>query len=629
MKKKLLVFSALIIAAILVTAIAVSGSRRSKYNSAIDLGQKYLTEMKYEEAIAAFQEALGIDVSSDEAVAGLKESYIGKGKSAAKTDWQTSLECIKKLVEIDDSEAFKEELANESLSWVGEIHSYNEAEYCYSKAMEIDTLLSSETTIKVLDYYDSRPLADLDDARKQAKSIEKLLIAYPEQDNIFNAYILWMDRFHKEATKKRDSFNLVSELYDFSTQLAEIWEERCKWMDENLPASKQKQVENRIEEINQFVRQTQELYEAKVDQQREEQLQEQLEAFEKGSIEWYERETIKETLAAQVNVSISNPAYDFYDIKHEYYVREEAGKDIEEWIVEHTGEIDKGNTFTDETYFAVDRQNKTIQEIYVKHYENWVGSGRGSLVSEEESEGSVISYREALNNADYSEEISLVRDAFTEVFDDLTESKLHKEYIPLRLQGVSKDTGEFNGNHIWRVACGIGGHYYEFNVALSSDRTKMQSKCMVGGPMVSEGDIFRSTFGEKVETTFNFRLLKDQAETLTGDELTSVSKELQQLVEEAGMDILLLTLPNLGGYLDPGFLASDYFYSYVSVSADGLIFLYGVQEKKLTIKSFGKGKEIINETACDELTNEISPILESGNYPDAFKEFIKMVSDKL
>lgn len=68
-------------------------SGASKANEKIELGQKYLTELNYTEAVAAFTEVIKIDPSNIEAYAGRAEAYKGlKQYEEAKADYTTVIE---------------------------------------------------------------------------------------------------------------------------------------------------------------------------------------------------------------------------------------------------------------------------------------------------------------------------------------------------------------------------------------------------------------------------------------------------------------------------------------------------------------------------------------------------------
>ena len=79
-----------LLAVFLFTACA---SGASKVSEKIELGQKYLTELNYTEAVAAFTEVIKIDPSNIEAYAGRAEAYKGlKQYEEAKADYTTVIE---------------------------------------------------------------------------------------------------------------------------------------------------------------------------------------------------------------------------------------------------------------------------------------------------------------------------------------------------------------------------------------------------------------------------------------------------------------------------------------------------------------------------------------------------------
>lgn len=89
-KTGLRLIAAVLLAAFLFTACASGASRASEK---IELGQKYLTELNYTEAVAAFTEVIKIDPSNIEAYVGRAEAYKGlKQYEEAKADYTTVIE---------------------------------------------------------------------------------------------------------------------------------------------------------------------------------------------------------------------------------------------------------------------------------------------------------------------------------------------------------------------------------------------------------------------------------------------------------------------------------------------------------------------------------------------------------
>lgn len=84
-----------IVAAILSVMLLFTACSSKATNAAdkIELGQKYLTELKYTEAVAAFTEVIGLDPDNIEAYMGRAEAYKGlKQYDDAKADYTTAIE---------------------------------------------------------------------------------------------------------------------------------------------------------------------------------------------------------------------------------------------------------------------------------------------------------------------------------------------------------------------------------------------------------------------------------------------------------------------------------------------------------------------------------------------------------
>ena len=69
-----------VIAAVLIGIIAYNNSTPVKLGKQLELGQKYLTEQDYEQAIVAYQAAIEINPMASDAYLGLADAYIGKGE---------------------------------------------------------------------------------------------------------------------------------------------------------------------------------------------------------------------------------------------------------------------------------------------------------------------------------------------------------------------------------------------------------------------------------------------------------------------------------------------------------------------------------------------------------------------
>ena len=88
--KNLRLFAVLLLIAALFTACA---SKAARAQEKIELGQKYLTELNYTEAVASFTEAIELDPENIPAYMGRAEAYIGlKQYDDAKADYTTAIE---------------------------------------------------------------------------------------------------------------------------------------------------------------------------------------------------------------------------------------------------------------------------------------------------------------------------------------------------------------------------------------------------------------------------------------------------------------------------------------------------------------------------------------------------------
>lgn len=77
-KRKLLQLVAAVLLAVMLLTACASGA--SKAADKIELGQKYLTELNYTEAVASFTEAIRLDPDNIQAYMGRAEAYLALGE---------------------------------------------------------------------------------------------------------------------------------------------------------------------------------------------------------------------------------------------------------------------------------------------------------------------------------------------------------------------------------------------------------------------------------------------------------------------------------------------------------------------------------------------------------------------
>ena len=78
---------------LVLTLFTACTSKAAKAVEKVELGQKYLTELNYTEAVASFTEAIDLDPANIPAYMGRAEAYVGlKQYDDAKTDYTTAIE---------------------------------------------------------------------------------------------------------------------------------------------------------------------------------------------------------------------------------------------------------------------------------------------------------------------------------------------------------------------------------------------------------------------------------------------------------------------------------------------------------------------------------------------------------
>ncbi len=90
-----------IIIAIAAGVIIFNSTDTARFRKQLNLGQRYLSEMNYEEAVVAFNQAIEIDPRSVDAYLGLADAYIGLG------DEEAALAALKKGYEATGDERLK------------------------------------------------------------------------------------------------------------------------------------------------------------------------------------------------------------------------------------------------------------------------------------------------------------------------------------------------------------------------------------------------------------------------------------------------------------------------------------------------------------------------------------------
>ena len=96
--------AAAVCAAVLAVIFALGGSADKRLAEQLDLANRYLEELDYEQAVAAFEAAIEIDPKNEDAYLGLAEAYIGL------EDYESAAEAIEEGIEQTGAEALEARL---------------------------------------------------------------------------------------------------------------------------------------------------------------------------------------------------------------------------------------------------------------------------------------------------------------------------------------------------------------------------------------------------------------------------------------------------------------------------------------------------------------------------------------
>ena len=102
-----------VLAVVIISIVITATGGRDTYNSHMELAQRYLDELRYEQAIAEYEAAIAIDPKNPEAYLGLAEVYV------VMDDIEKALEVLAEGYKQTESEriAVRREELEEELAW--------------------------------------------------------------------------------------------------------------------------------------------------------------------------------------------------------------------------------------------------------------------------------------------------------------------------------------------------------------------------------------------------------------------------------------------------------------------------------------------------------------------------------
>lgn len=122
----------------------------------------------------------------------------------------------------------------------------------------------------------------------------------------------------------------------------------------------------------------------------------------------------------------------------------------------------------------------------------------------------------------------------------------------------------------------------------------------------------------------------DDAEVLTSIEEQKLEERLDNIYLDKSVDVVLAIVSNVGqlGHSDVEDLAKD-FYSDSDYSSNGMIFVVSLNDREYWTESYGTASQTITYDEKEDLHAAAQSYLSSGDYYDAFCEYIDFVEKEL
>lgn len=113
--------------------------------------------------------------------------------------------------------------------------------------------------------------------------------------------------------------------------------------------------------------------------------------------------------------------------------------------------------------------------------------------------------------------------------------------------------------------------------------------------------------------------LVDNADCLTDSEEKNVLSLLDEISTRQKMDLVIVTVPSLGGKTSEAY--ADDFYDYNGYSKDGILLLVAVESRDWAISTSGYGIKALTDYGLKHISKLMVPHLSKGDYEKAFTTF--------
>jgi len=121
----------------------------------------------------------------------------------------------------------------------------------------------------------------------------------------------------------------------------------------------------------------------------------------------------------------------------------------------------------------------------------------------------------------------------------------------------------------------------------------------------------------------------DGAGLLTQGRIAKIEAKAQEIKEQYGFNVIVVTTNSLDGKSPKSYADDFYDYTASLYGTDGVLFLVSMEDRDWYISTSGYGRKAISNRRVDAIADECVPYLSSGDYGEAFSEFLELTDNYL
>ena len=117
--------------------------------------------------------------------------------------------------------------------------------------------------------------------------------------------------------------------------------------------------------------------------------------------------------------------------------------------------------------------------------------------------------------------------------------------------------------------------------------------------------------------------IQDYANLMSSTQREALTQKANTLGQDYGLDVVILTVPNLMGKSAQDF--ADDFYDNNRYGADGVLFLVDMGSRQWHISTSGTAIEALEDWELEDLGNEVIPYLSDGEFYEGFSWYLDIL----